>query len=282
MKKEHFVFLVFTLCFFALGAGLVKGQTPEEVLNKAKEITTLPKYQADFRLWGSSFPNATTQGIHYGRLGPDGSVQQRMKNTITAGIMKIPSDNLVLGSNVFAVFADQKRAIKAPEEKKSEPFLTDSAYFALTMREEKLDRGKCYVLVSTFTEESQRMQEEAAKNLKGKHWIVAREEKWVDAKTFIILQVLRYDQQGNVIAGIRYSNIKTDINLPDSLFALPADFTIVDAGNSSDFSMEQEKHARKEAQLVKPRTSRWMVFGVLALPSLGLLIWGVQKMKRRA
>jgi hypothetical protein len=62
--------------------------------------------------------------------------------------------------------------------------------------------------------------------------VITKQEKWVDAENNIILQLLTYNKNGHLISGIKYSNIQTNVELPQSLFEIPADYTHVTVNNN--------------------------------------------------
>jgi hypothetical protein len=177
------------------------------------------------------------------------------------------------------------------------------------MRKDKLDNRDVNVVVITLLESALKEQEIIAKKttlpfpipksipaaLVPVTPVIATEEKWIDAGNNLVVQTLFYNPNGKLITGTKYSNIQTNIELPNSLFEIPTNFAVVSVKNNTDFSIAVAKQSvenllkheiqfppkEPRAQANVQTTGRYIVLGAVILQLIGALVWVILRHKRK-
>jgi len=194
-----------------------------------------------------------------------------------------------VGSNVFRVFPDQKRVLELSTGK-VDPFATNLAAilmketnFKYDMRQDKLDGRSVDVIVMKLLSPAERQLKQAADKTEAKTQIplIAKEEKWIDHETHLIYQLLAFDKHGDLISGTRYFNVQTNVDLPESLFTIPQDYSR-EADNSASHILKQIVGGGNiSAAKSNPKTAGYIFLTLLILQGGGLLVWALLRRKSK-
>ncbi|MGA2179428.1 MAG: hypothetical protein ABSH15_07595 [Verrucomicrobiota bacterium] len=274
---------------------LAFGQSPEQVLARSKPLDKLPRYKADFEyaMPSLSILKARVHGVLYGETNVDGSSRQRMETVsefpMQGNNVEMKMTSVVLGNKIFQIFPDQKRVLELQatnsDNQTLSALLQDTNNFTLKMRQEASSSNNFYVVVITFLKPALEQQATAAAKWHVKVPIVATQERWIDAANDIVLQTMSYDVEGHLLGGFKYSNVQTNIDLPESLFEIPTNFAVVKMKESLEFVKQvTEKTLEQPAKLSPEKKGslwiRWVVvLGAMILIGIGPLI--VKMLSRR-
>jgi len=281
------------------------GQSPEEILlRKSIALESLPCYKAEFELvLPSVLAKAKTYGVLYGKLKPNNSVCQRREMVTDVRGVKIQVNMIIADGKMYQMHPGQQGVIEMPATVDMEQqidlggFLSDPSNFKLEMRSQNEQNRSFNVLVVTYLEPVLKMQQEAGQqvsmllNTHTKVPIVASQERWVDAESDIVSQISNYDRERHLISGVKYSNIQTNVDLPESLFEIPTNLTIVSVTNNTQLIKEVVKQTvrtmlnqtSEESQnaLQIQTKGRYVFLGAVILQGMGVVVWIIIKYKRK-
>jgi len=287
-----------------LTAASAQGQTAEDIYAQSTPIQHLAKYKADMEMTavvklGKRKTESKSRGVQYGAT-TDGLMRQRTEihsSETGAGTTLINTVTVTADNKVLQIFPKQKRVIEMSTDAPVDPYtlelaqiLADVGNFSLKMRRDTLDGADVYVLDMALSKPALQKQAAAAKKMNAKMPIIARQERWVDAESHIILQFLSYDKEGTLITGTKYSNIETDIDLAPNLFSAPADFARVEVANTAKLVEEvvKETIAASVVSVSDPqqpgRRSGFLVtfLTINAFALFALLIWMYRRKRSQA
>lgn len=270
-------------------------QSPEQVLARAKPLDQLPRYKADFEyaMPSLSAVKGRVHGVLYGGTNIDGSPRQRVETVsefpMQGNNVELQMTSLILGHKTFQIFPDQKRVLELQATNSGHQtlnaLLQDTNNFTLKIRRETSGSSDFYVVVITFLKPALEQQAAAATKWHAKLPIVATQERWIDAANDIVLQTMSYDAERHLISGIKYSNVQTNVALPESLFEIPTNFTVVKMKESLEFVKQAteaalEQPAKRSPEKPAPKRPPWIrygVLGVIILTAIGALSAGMLK-----
>lgn len=281
-----------------MAGSLSLGESPEEVLKKATPIERLPRYKADFEL-SATAALTPTHGVVFGESLPGGAIRQRQEIALGGlnGARKAQFNVVVATGKTCQFYSDQKLVLEMPghsrlmDQVALDRFLAEPTNFDVGMRSETVSNSQYHVLLVKFLEPVLKLQQDVAQRMqmKVKVPVVARQERWVDARSYVVYQISNYDAQGSLISGIRYANLETNVDLPASLFEAPANATVMRPTNQSQIINAMARQTSTEILGGNPLLAAWLRYGraivlavilMIIMVCAGVMIWIVLRLRR--
>src|SRR5204863_172733 len=126
-------------------------------------------------------------------------------------------------------------------------FLSDYRNFKAEVNSKAVNGEDFSVVTVTFLEPVLKMQQDVGKqvskllNVNKEIPVITRQERWVNASDEIVYQIWNYGNGGNLISGIKYSHLETNVDLSASLFKLASNVSVDELTDTNQLAKEVVK-----------------------------------------